>query len=343
MPNGSIAKEIRLAHGLTQKEFAKIFRIPQPFLSEIERGKKPAPELFLARLKREFHLPPELLHAESSPYSAGDLNFRTKSISVAIQEAARITFSWTERAIRQNLQAPKYENLEVEGLGDRESPLPLEVIEDIAQETRQALGIEKRGVVTNVTRAMERKGIAVTLLENSAVDLSAIDGISSPKPDGRPVITVTEQQAGDRVRFTRAHELGHIVLHQALRPNKEAVRETEAHMFAGAFLFPEADARKELVPTLTPAGFAQVKARYGVSISALIRRAYDLDIINSDRYRSLMIQISSRGWRTSEPVEIPVETLKLVPSVDHWIAPPPEIEAPAPEEDTGGDIINLFG
>lgn len=340
MLNGSIFREVRLSRGMTQKDFAAALNIPQPFLSAIERGKKPAPELVTARLRHNFPVPDGVLRAEPSPYLAGDLNFRTYKVPAAIQEAARVTFTWVERAARGALGSMPFADLAQEGFEDRAAPLLPEIIEESAAKTRKFLELAPTGPVKNVTRALERKGIPVVFLKNPYVDLDRIDGVSSPKHGERPVIAVTEQEAGDRVRFTRSHELGHIVLHQRFRPGIEAVREDEANLFAGAFLLPAEDAHREFSPSLTPAGYAQVKARYGISIAAGIRRALELNIIDKNRYRSLMIQISSRGWRTIEPVRVPAETINLLPDLDALAAT--ASQRPEPELHNDANIIDLF-
>ena len=102
-------------------------------------------------------------------------------------------------------------------------------------------------------------------------------------------------------------------MHTQIRPGSEELREEEANLFAGAFLMPKTDAEKHLSPHLTLEGYAQVKAKYAVSIQALIRRAKELKIITPERYRSLSIQLSSRGWRTNEPVRSAVERTAETP------------------------------
>jgi Zn-dependent peptidase ImmA (M78 family) len=44
-----------------------------------------------------------------------------------------------------------------------------------------------------------------------------------------------------------------------------------------------------------------------VSLQALIRRAHTLEIITPSQYRSLHAQLGARGWRTQEPIAVPVE------------------------------------
>jgi Zn-dependent peptidase ImmA (M78 family) len=121
-----------------------------------------------------------------------------------------------------------------------------------------------------------------------------------------PVIVVTATPAGDRRRFSVAHELGHLVLHQVSEGSLHTV-EQQADAFAAAFLLPEAAMRKVLVPPITLTTLADLKARWGMSLQALIRRALVLECLTPSQYRSLYAQLGARGWRTHEPVAVPVE------------------------------------
>lgn len=76
--------------------------------------------------------------------------------------------------------------------------------------------------------------------------------------------------------------------------------------FAGAFLFPKHAALQELSATLNLNGYARIKAKWGLSIQALVRRALDLGIVSRERYRSLMVQISGQV-RTQKPVKVGIE------------------------------------
>ena len=89
---------------------------------------------------------------------------------------------------------------------------------------------------------------------------------------------VTATPAGDRRRFSVAHELGHLVLHQVSEGSLHTV-EQQADAFAAAFLLPEAAMRKVLVPPITLTTLADLKARWGMSLQALIRRALVLECL----------------------------------------------------------------
>jgi Zn-dependent peptidase ImmA (M78 family) len=58
---------------------------------------------------------------------------------------------------------------------------------------------------------------------------------------------------------------------------------------------------------LTQTALANLKVRWGVSLQALIRRAHTLELLTPSQYRSLSAQLGARGWRTREPIAVPVE------------------------------------
>lgn len=337
---GARLRDLRQLRGMTQKAFAERLQVPQPYLSAIERGLKPA-DTAIMKACYVFGVSPKFFAAAPAAYDSGSLNFRTKKIPAYIQDAARVTFAELERDAFAHHATTTPVNLAYPDLEDRSTALPIEQIEEIAQRTRQILDLPSHGPVRNVTRALERAGTPVITLENTFVDLSSIDGLSSPTlTNGRGVIATTEKTDGGRVRFTRAHELGHLVMHTQIRPGSEKVREDEANLFAGAFLMPQKDAEENLSLHLTLEGYAQVKARYAVSIQALIRRAKELKIITPERYRSLNIQLSSRGWRTSEPVRIPVELTAENPNPTE--GKPTTTASTDAKDNENADVIPLF-
>ncbi|WP_083315687.1 ImmA/IrrE family metallo-endopeptidase [Corynebacterium sp. HMSC072D12] len=301
-------KDLRQSMGMTQKEFANYLGCSQSSLSDVENGRKENSEL-VQRALFVFKVPASYFEASPSHYGSGALNFRTYKVPAKVQDAFASTFYEAERELLSKPISMSVISLPEEDLNDRTASLPLPLIESLAKETRVRLGIPVSGPVFNVTHAIENAGHRVCTIANNFVDISRIDGASSPvlNIDGRGLIATTENRDGGRVRFTRAHELGHLVLHTEIRPGLERLRESEANLFAGAFLVPEKDAREMISEHLTLEGYARIKAKYAVSIAALIIRAYRLGIVSAKRYRSLFVQLSSRGWRMEEPVEIPVE------------------------------------
>jgi Zn-dependent peptidase ImmA (M78 family)/transcriptional regulator with XRE-family HTH domain len=308
-------RNLRQLNGMTQKAFAAELGIGQAQLSQIERGDRQLTAQHMVTARQRFNIPLDFFNAAPITYGPNDLNYRTRKLTQAQQDRAATMFGLTEQEVRStanttnptcSIDAPENADGGVHALRE---------IEAFAEAARQLIGVRSDKVVNNVTRCIERLGILVTGL--NLPDLSArIDGISSPRRTEEPfVVAIALDKSGDRLRFSAAHELGHILLHTENRPLNREEREGEADAFASAFLLPREAMLDELSPGLTLTGYARIKARWGVSIQAIVRRAFDLSVIDKDRYRSLQVQISTRGWRTDEPVEVPREA-PAIPTPD---------------------------
>jgi hypothetical protein len=78
--------------------------------------------------------------------------------------------------------------------------------------------------------------------------------------------------------------------------------ETQAHRFAGAFLLPaKAFSGEVYSPSLDT--FRSLKAKWRVSIQAMIRRAVQLELMTGEHERRLWINLARRKWRTREPLD----------------------------------------
>jgi len=100
-------------------------------------------------------------------------------------------------------------------------------------------------------------------------------------------------------------------MHQWIKGSLD-ILEREAYQFAAEFLMPAAQMQEELAPPLNIETLKHLKEKWGVSIQALIRRSYDLQLISERQYRYLFFQIGKLGWRTAEPILIPVEKPRLL-------------------------------
>jgi len=86
----------------------------------------------------------------------------------------------------------------------------------------------------------------------------------------------------------------------------------QADEFASEFLLPEAAMRRELTAPLTLTFLAELKAKWGVSIQALIRRAERLGIVTEGQRKYVEKQLVRRGWIRNEPVRIEPEKPRLL-------------------------------
>jgi Zn-dependent peptidase ImmA (M78 family) len=87
--------------------------------------------------------------------------------------------------------------------------------------------------------------------------------------------------------------------------------EEEADDFAGEFLMPAGDIRGFL-GGLTLEALASLKPRWRVSMGALLRAAERLGRITPYRSKTLWIQMARLGYKTREPLEIPLEEPTII-------------------------------
>jgi transcriptional regulator with XRE-family HTH domain len=66
------------------------------------------------------------------------------------------------------------------------------------------------GPVRDLTRVLEAAGVVVV---HSTLGGSAVDGVTFRAPGLPPLVVLNVEQPADRMRFTLAHELGHLVMH----------------------------------------------------------------------------------------------------------------------------------
>lgn len=155
------------------------------------------------------------------------------------------------------------------------------------------------GPIESVVATVESAGALVYRLHFGT---RLLDAVSHWSPDMPPLFFVSDAAPPDRLRFSMAHELGHVIMHGVPTRNMEK----EADEFAAEFLMPA----REIGPALRGidlSSAAQLKAYWRVAMSALIRRARDLGYITPKRASHLFMQMSSLGYRTVEPVELEEE------------------------------------
>lgn len=190
------------------------------------------------------------------------------------------------------------------------SEAPIEEAERLAEELRWQWEIPP-GPLRSIVRTLERRGIVVARFPLMTHD---VDAFSWPLPDRPLVVLSTEKRNYERSRLDAAHELGHLLMHHADPEPGSHPMERQAQRFGSAFIAPAADIREEL-----PTGrvdwprLLQTKAKWGLSLGALLYRAKELGTLSSTAYESALKYMSRRGWRTREPgpVRSPEEPMLL--------------------------------
>jgi Zn-dependent peptidase ImmA (M78 family) len=298
-----MARELRV---LTQQEV--VSRMPRPIsaaaLSQIEGGRvRPASDT-LQDLAVALEVPVGFFFAqtpglesaaadEPAPYfrDLRSTSARERRRSAALAVLLSDLAAEIERYVRlPELQVPAI-------------PLPptasREDVEDAAETVRRRWQIGMEPVI-HVVRELERNGLLVARL---ALGHRSIDAFSV-RFHPRPLVLLTDDKRNYvRSRFDAAHELGHLVMHAEQQPGNRGV-ETQAHDFAASFLLPRAAAVELLPRRIDQAGWgqlAELKRRWGISMSALLRRGHSLQLLSDEHYRNAMKYMSAKGWRSIEP------------------------------------------
>lgn len=304
-----VARESR---GLTQSVLAQKIGVAQGTISKAEAGQSVGDDLVTAYAEaldyppKFFYQPHEFRHLPVVFYR------KRKTISAVdyrkIEAAANIVRGHLA-ALKNHAQPPDPVLPRVDLSKTKMTP------EAVAQEVRVRWHIPA-GPIDNLTRVLEDNGVIVIQHDFGECKVYGLS-VWEPKDDVPPFILINNSMPGDRWRFTLAHELGHLVLHHHLPlPGDDCER--EADMFASEFLMPSAEIRGYLTrPTLET--LASLKAHWKVSIQSLIMKAESLGQITPKQKSRLMISLSSLGWRTNEPVEIPREAPTLISELFEYI------------------------
>jgi Zn-dependent peptidase ImmA (M78 family)/transcriptional regulator with XRE-family HTH domain len=155
------------------------------------------------------------------------------------------------------------------------------------------------GPIEHVGRVAERNGaILVRHLKHAdKIDAFARRGTSSL------IVLNVSRTSASRWIFDVAHEMGHFVLHPGIETGTRDT-ETQANWFASALLMPRKTFGREFRarPFTWPHVF-DLKRRWLASASAIIRRAYDLSLLDPVTYRRCYQHMSIQGWLKGEPYE----------------------------------------
>ncbi len=161
----------------------------------------------------------------------------------------------------------------------------------------------------------ERHGVRVFSLPRELADVDAY----SFWLDSQPFILLNRSKSTERSRFDIAHELGHLTMHSSSKAHGKQA-EQEANDFAAAFMMPEGDVIAYAPPAPTLPALIRLKRRWGVSLPALTRRLFKLNVLSEWQYRALFIDISRRGYRTDEPNSLPPERSQVIDKILHACA-----------------------
>lgn len=307
---GERLRTLRDLLGLTQAQLAEQAGLPQSWISQVETASRDATDDGLKAVAHATDTPITFFYTQPREVPLDSLRFRKlASASKIMTRRVHTFFGESYRVAARLLEAERYPVPSLPyHVGDTVSD---DEIEDLAAQTREALRLAPDKPIPHLTRALERAGLPVAPM------------VLTDDPDGEPpaagghfglsywgglrstaLIGYFPGSHGDRERWTLAHEVGHVVLH-TFRPRAvAAAAEDEANRFAGALLMPRSRAVEDISEQKSLQDYARLKATWGVSMQGLIMRGAKLGLIGEIRKRSLFVQLSTKGWRKNEPVNV---------------------------------------
>lgn len=160
--------------------------------------------------------------------------------------------------------------------------------------------------VDHMIKLLEAKGVRVFALAEQHKNVDAF----SCWHGEIPFVFLNTFKSAERSRFDAAHELGHLVLH-IHGANSSRDVEREADSFASAFLINRGDLISHLPKVYSLDQLVSAKKRWGVSVAALARTAFDIGLLSDWHYRDMCKQMSILGYRSKEPLGLPREKSSL--------------------------------
>ncbi|WP_016888814.1 ImmA/IrrE family metallo-endopeptidase [Mycobacteroides abscessus] len=269
------------------------------------------------RLVEVLRFPPKFFTtAPVSRVHQGDLLFRApKSITA------------TEREYLAQFAALAGDFLDELNIRTQLPPVKLPVqsvdttIVSAAETVRRSWGLDTGVPIEFLTHEIERSGVVVVvrrLLTSSSRRVFG-DSDSTGKLDKhlgysvrvgefgtRPLIVVRQSNSWERTRWTLAHEVGHLTLHAS--GNVTEICEEQASQFASELLAPASVLAKEVSRAPSLVELLPVKAKWGLSLGALLRHLHTSELLTEQRFDALRRQLYTRAntetgttWGRVEP------------------------------------------
>ncbi len=311
--NGELLRLARQYRGFNQRELARRLFVEASTVSRVENGIiEPSPD-FERRAAEFLKFPPEFFEQTDNvyglPLSVHPSMWRKKAAASQHDvDRALAELNIRMMHLRRLIRAVEYEPT---------FPIPQLDIETYKGDVEAVAAVVRRtwlmpaGPIPNLTSHIEAAGCFVI---HANLGDAAIDGVTLRTPGTPPCIFLNRDQPFDRMRFSLAHELGHIVMHRVPTLHME----DEANAFAGAFLAPAKDIRPYFsrrrvdLPLL-----ANLKPEWRIAMAALLYRAKQLHFVNANQARYLWQQFNIHKIRLREPPELdfPIEQPSLMPKL----------------------------
>jgi Zn-dependent peptidase ImmA (M78 family)/DNA-binding XRE family transcriptional regulator len=296
-------REAREARGYTREAFADALGVSTQAVAQYETGQHaPGPEV-MGKIIGITGQPPAFFTADRQR-AAGEFGMPFWRGLARMRRPDRLRIArrleWTADVVAYIERFIEMPTVDLPAIQLPERLDDCEAIEAAAEYTRGKweLGLSP---IRHLSPTLESKGV---ILIREPVNCEDMDAVSRWQT-GRPYILIADDKRSlPRENYNLAHELAHLLLHPGVEVTSENLNaiERQAYYFAGAFLLPRQTFTQEVISTSIDY-FIELKARWRVSIQAMIYRCKDLGILNKNQVSYLWRQLTSRGMRQREPLD----------------------------------------
>lgn len=298
-------EQARRFRAMTKTDLHKLVGVSAAAIGLYERGETTPRAETIAALAKALNVPPSFfaLGRPAVRIEVAQASFRRlRSTTVGQQQQATayVELVWElSRYLEEFVEFPQLDLPDWVGDDLEDKPDPVTAAQ--LMRAHWNLGTEPIG---NLVYQLEQHGILTVLFTMKDAESDPkrrIDAFSTTSLP-RPIVVLTPDKADDvlRHRFSAAHELGHLVLHQG-RPGSDSEIEREADAFAAEFLTPRDIVRDELPRRLNLVRLEEISLRWGVSIHSLLYRCKELGLISDSTYRRAFITLN-----TVKPATYPI-------------------------------------
>lgn len=307
--NPEVLRVARESRGSTQAEVAAAAGVTQGLISKVEQGLATLGTDEAAAIAAFLGYPPEIFSEPGRIREVGSpclYHRKRKTLP------AKVLTKLDARMYIRNVNARRlFEGLELDGdrafhtLDPDEYGSPVEV----ARALRRAWRLPE-GPIPNLTALIESAG-GIVLMEDFGH--RKLFGMSCWTTRGHPLFFLNSSAPTDDLRWTIAHELGHLTMHGT--PSSEDPEE-QADAFARELLTPREVFRHD-VRNLKFDKLPALKTYWRLPMKGIIKGAHAIGAINQATATRLYKQHSARGYNTAEPYPLSPEPPTLTATAAH--------------------------
>ena len=280
--------QARVSRGLSMPELAELIEVSKQAVSQYETGKSKPSEGTLNRIADVLRYSPDFFRKPllANTSASSGIFFRSKKTAKAKDlKAAEVKLEILQEInsyLSQYIDFPKVKFPKADYDYHEIIPIGNDEIEAYAQTLRKFWNLGN-GPIDNLINVVQKNGIVIS---SSHFNLGKLDGLSEWSNNTPTIFMSRDKDTNCRIRFGIAHELGHLLMHAGNIPPEDILNKTihskledEANRFAGAFLLPAESFGGDVFSSSID-HFIQLKAKWKVSIAAMIYRCQSLNFLS---------------------------------------------------------------